>query len=182
MKTLKPCLCLLAIAVIGSLAGCSTKSTTGADVSAGIRTSLDQAGLKAVSVTDDHDKGVVTLGGHVTADGDKSQAESIAKSMAGAEVVSNQIAVIPPGAEHDAKTLNSDLDKGIEGNLDAALIQGGLHKSVNYVVKNQVVTMTGQVDSQVKRTQAQDIVAAVPNVLQVVNELQIKDQKATSSN
>jgi hypothetical protein len=38
------------------------------------------------------------------------------------------------------------------------------------------------VDSQSKRAQAQAIVAAVPNVLQVVNELQIKDQKATSSN
>ncbi len=182
MKTLKPCLSLLAMVVIGSLAGCSMKSTTAADVSVGIRTSLDQAGLKAVSVTEDHDKGVVTLGGHVAADADKSQAESIAKSMAGAQVVSNQIAVIPPGAEHDAKAMNSDLDKGIEGNLDAALIQGGLHKSVNYAVKNQVVTMTGEVDSQVKRTQAQDIVAAVPNVLQVVNELQIKEQKATSSN
>ena len=109
---------------------------------------LDQAGLKTVSVTEDHDKGVVTLGGHVAADGDKSQAESIAKSMAGAQVVSNQIAVTPPGAEHDAKAVNSDLDKGIAGNLDAALIQGGLHQSVNYAVKNQVVTMTGQVDSQ----------------------------------
>ena len=42
-----------------------------ADVSGGIRTSLDQAGLKNVSVTQDHDKGVVTLGGHVTADSDK---------------------------------------------------------------------------------------------------------------
>jgi osmotically-inducible protein OsmY len=31
-----------------------------------------------VSVSQDRDKGVVTLGGHVAADGDKSQAESIA--------------------------------------------------------------------------------------------------------
>jgi osmotically-inducible protein OsmY len=182
MKMLKPCLSLLAVVVIGTLAGCSTNSTRSANVSGGIRTSLDQAGLKGVSVTEDHDKGVVTLGGHVASDAEKLQAQSIATSMAGPQVVSNQIAVVPPGAEHDAKTLNSDLDKGIEGNLDAALIQGGLHKNVNYAVKNQVVTMTGQVDSQVKRTQAQDIVAAVPNVLQVVNELQVKDQKATSSN
>jgi osmotically-inducible protein OsmY len=182
MKMLKPYLSLLAVVVIGTLAGCSTNATRSANVSGGIRTSLDQAGLKGVSVTEDHDKGVVTLGGHVAADAEKLQAQSIATSMAGPQVVSNQIAVVPPGAEHDAKTLNSDLDKGIEGNLDAALIQGGLHKNVNYAVKNQVVTMTGQVDSQVKRTQAQDIVAAVPNVLQVVNELQVKDQKATSSN
>ena len=182
MKTLKPCLSLLAMVVAGSLAGCSMKSTRSSDVSGGIRTSLDQAGLKAVSVTEDHDKGVVTLGGHVTADAEKSQAQSIATSMAGAQVVSNQIEVIPPGTGHEAKKIDSDLDKGIEGNLDAALIQGGLHKEVNYAVKNQVVTMTGEVDSQSKRTQAQAIVAAVPNVLQVVNELQIKDQKATSSN
>ena len=182
MKMLKPCLSLLAVVVIGTLAGCSTNSTRSANVSGGIRTSLDQAGLKGVSVTEDHDKGVVTLGGHVGADAEKLQAQSIATSMAGPQVVSNQIAVVPAGAEHDAKTLNSDLDKGIEGNLDAALIQGGLHKNVNYAVKNQVVTMTGQVDSQSKRTQAQAIVAAVPNVLQVVNELQVKEQKATSSN
>jgi|SRR5579872_279890 len=181
MKTLKPCLSLLAMVVIGALAGCSMKSTRSADVSGGIRTSLDEAGLKAVSVTEDHEKGVVTLRGNVKADADKSQAESIAKSLAGAEVVSNQIAVIPPGVS-DAKKMNSDLDKGIEGNLDAALLQSGLHKNVDYAVNNQVVTLTGEVDSQSKRGQAQDIAAAVPNVLQVVNELQVKEQKATSSN
>jgi len=186
MKTLKPRLSsltevMLTLVIIGTLAGCSTKSTKSADVSGGIRTSLDQAGLKGVSVTEDHDKGVVTLGGHVSVDGDKLQAESIAKSMAGPQVVSNQIAVIPAG-EPDAKKVNSDLDKGIEGNLDAALLQGKLHKNVNYAVNNQVVTLTGEVDSQSKRGMAQTIAASVPNVLQVVNELQIKEQKATSSN
>jgi osmotically-inducible protein OsmY len=181
MKTLKPSLSFLAMVVIGALAGCSMKSARSADVSGGIRTSLDQAGLKAVSVTEDHDKGVVTLGGNVTAAADKSQAESIGKSMAGGQVVSNQIAVIPPG-EGLAKEIDLDLDKGIEGNLDAALLQSGFHKNVKYAVNNQVVTMTGEVVSQSKRRQAQDIAAAVPNVLQVVNELQVKEQKATSSN
>jgi hyperosmotically inducible periplasmic protein len=179
MKTLKPCLCLVILVGIGTLAGCSTQA---ADVSKTIRTSLDQAGLKDVSVTEDRGKGVVTLGGHVGVDAAKSQAESIARSMAGAEVVSNQIAVIPPGAEHDAKNINSGLDKGIEGNLDAGLIQAGLHQDIKYAVKNQVVTLTGAVDSQSKRVQAQEIAASVPNVQQVVNELQVKDQKATSTN
>jgi hyperosmotically inducible periplasmic protein len=182
MKTFKACLSLLAVAAVGTLVGCSTTSTRAADVSGGVRTSLDQAGLKAVSVTEDRDKGVVTLGGHVAADAEKLQAQSIATSMAGAQVVSNQIEVIPAGAGHDAKKIDSDLDKGIEGNLDAALIQGGLHKNINYAVKNQVVTMTGEVDSQSKRVQAQELAASVPNVQQVVNELQVKEQKATSSN
>ena len=181
MKTLKPCLGLLAVVVVGTLAGCSTNTTRAADVSGGIRTSLDQAGLKDVSVKQDIDKGVVTLGGHVAADADKTQAETIAKSMAGTQVVSDQIAVIPTG-EHDAKKVNSDLDKGIEGNLDAALLQNRLHKTVNYAVNNQVVTLSGEVDSQSKRAQAQTIASSVPNVQQVVNELQVKNQKATSSN
>jgi osmotically-inducible protein OsmY len=182
MKTRKPCLSLLALVVVGTLAGCVTTSTKTADVSDSIRTSLDQANLKDVSVNQDRDKGVVTLGGHVAATGDKAQAESIARSLAGAQVVSNQIAVIPPGAESEAKKVNSDLDKGIESNLDAALIQQKLHESVKYAVKNHVVTLTGDVDSPSKRARAQEVASAIVNVQQVVNELQVKKQKATESN
>jgi len=181
MKALKPCLCLLAVVVVGTLVGCSATPTKTADVSDSIRTSLDKAGYKDVSVSQDRDKGVVTLGGHVAADGDKSQAESIARSIAGAQVVSNQIAVIPPGAESDAKTVNSDLDKAIESNLDAALIKEKLHESVKYAVKNHVVTLTGEVDSQSKRARAEKVASAILNVQQVVNELQVKRQKASSS-
>jgi len=178
MKTLKPY--LLALAVV-SLAGCASSTKT-ADVSASIRTSLDQAGFKDVSTSQDRDKGVVTLGGHVAAEADKAQAESIARSFAGNQVVANQIAVLPPGDGSDAKKVNSDLDKGIEGNLDAALIQDQLHDNVKYAVKNSVVTLSGNVDSQAKRAHAQELASAVPNVQQVVNELQVKGQKATSTN
>src|SRR5271165_4715337 len=79
-----------------------------------IRKSLDQAGFKDVVVSQDRDKGVVTLGGTVISENDKSQAESLAKSLAGGQVVADQIAVIPVGIEKDAKTVNSDLDDGIE--------------------------------------------------------------------
>lgn len=118
--TLKPCLSLLAVAIAATLVGCSTTTTKAADVSGGIRTSLDQAGLQDVSVSQDRDKGVVTLGGHVAGDGDKSQAESIARSIAAAQVVANQIAVVPPGLKTEAENVNTDLDKGIASNLDAA--------------------------------------------------------------
>jgi osmotically-inducible protein OsmY len=132
-------------------------------------------------VSQDREKGVVTLGGHVANESDKSQAEAIAKPLAAGQVVSDQIAVIPPGAESDAKAINSDLDKGIEKNLDAALIQNRLNKGVKYTVRNGVVTLTGDVNSQSKRDQAQSIATAVPNVRQVVNELEVKNQKATAS-
>lgn len=181
MNVFKPGLVLTA-AILGTLAGCSTSSTATADVSASIRASLDQAGLKDVSASQDRDKGVVTLGGHVAADGDKAQAESIARSFAGSEVVSNQIAVISPGAESKTSAINADLDSGIASNLDAALIKDRLHESVKYAVKNHVVTLTGEVDSQRKRARAEEVATAVLNVQQVVNELQVKAQKASSSN
>ena len=95
--------------------------------------------------------------------------------------MSNQIGVIPPAAESKAKTVNSDLDKGIEKNLDAALIQHRLNKGIKYDVKNGVVTLSGEVNSQAGRAQVEKVAAAVPNVQQVVNELQVKNQKATSS-
>jgi hyperosmotically inducible protein len=180
MKTLANWAACLTVVAAGLLAGCSqTVKTPG--VSSGIRIALDQAGFKNVSVSQDREKGVLTLGGQVAAEDDKAQAEALAKSLAGGEVVANQIAVLPPGAESDAKTMNSDLDKGIEQNLDAALIQSKLRDGVAYEVKSRVVTLTGKVDSQSKRRDVARVAAAVPNVQQVVNELQVKNQKASSS-
>lgn len=176
MKTVRLLVTLLTLLIVGTLAGCSG-TTKSPDVSDSIRKSLDQAGLQDVSVSQDRDKGVVTLGGHVPSDGAKSQAESIAKSIAGGQVVSNQIGVIPPGAESEAKTINSDLDKGIENNLHAALIQHRLNKGVKYDVKNGVVTLAGEVNSQARRAQVEKVASAVPNVQQVVNELQVKNQR-----
>ena len=182
MKTYAMLLSFFTILAIGTLAGCSGTSSKSPDVSDAIRKSLDQASLNDVTVSQDRDKGVVTLSGHVASDADKSQAESIAKSNAGSQVVADQIAVIPPGVESEAKAVNSDLDKGIDKNLDAALIQARLNKDVKYDVKNGVVTLTGEVNSQTKRVRAESIASKVPNVQQVVDELDVKNQKATSSN
>jgi osmotically-inducible protein OsmY len=66
-------------------------------------------------------------------------------------------------------------------NLDAALIQNKMHDNVKYDVKNGVVTLTGEVNSPGKRDDAEKVTAGVPNVQQVVNNLQVKNQKARSS-
>jgi len=155
-KTIKVFFTLLALIAAGIMAGCSTTAAKSPDVSDSIRKSLDQAGLKDVTV-------------------------SQAKSFAGAQVVADQIAVIPVGGEKDAKAVNSDLDNGIEQNLDAALIQNQMHDNVKYKVKSGVVTLSGEVNSENKRTRAQQVASGVPNVLQVVNDLQVKNQKASSS-
>jgi hyperosmotically inducible protein len=181
MDTIKLLFASLTLLAIGAMLGCSGASAKSPDVSDNIRNSLDQAGFKNVSVKEDRDKGVVTLGGNVTTESAKSQAESLAKSLAGAQVVADEIAVIPVGVEEDAKVVNSDLDKGIEENLDAALIQNKMHDNVKYEVKSAVVTLSGEVNSQDKRDNAEKVATNVPNVKQVVNDLQVKDQKASSS-
>ncbi|MGB9244221.1 MAG: BON domain-containing protein [Candidatus Acidiferrales bacterium] len=175
------CAAATVLFVIG-LAGCSRSDTRSPAVADEIRKSLDQSGYKDVSVSQDREKGVVTLTGHVAADSDKQQVESIAKSMSVGQVVADEIQVLPAGAEHDAKAVDSDLDKGIDKNLDAALIQNRLNKDISYDVKNGVVTLKGNVNSEIRRNQAAHIASSVPNVQQVVNELQVKNQKASSSN
>jgi len=181
MKNYKAYLPFAVVLVAAAMAGCSTMSTRAAGVADSTRSALDRAGFKDVTVAQDRAKGVVTLGGQVAVEGDKAQAEAIARSLAGNEVVSNEIAVVPPGFEGDAKMVNSDLDKGIESNLHAALVVDSLEKSVQYTVKNHVVTLTGHVNSEAKRARAEGVASAVPNVHQVVNELQVTATKATST-
>jgi osmotically-inducible protein OsmY len=74
-------------------------------VAGNIRTSLEQAGLKDISVTQDRDKGVVTLGGYVSNDAVKARAGQIAQSMATDQVIANQPAVLPPNDAGATKTM-----------------------------------------------------------------------------
>jgi len=179
LNALKLSACFLALGCVGS--GCATSQTKSPDVTDRVRRDLDQANFKDVSVSQDRDKGVVTLKGHVASDEDKGQAESIAKADAAGQVVADEIAVTPPNDDNKTSKVNSDLDSGIEKNLDAALIQSRMDKDVKYDVKNGVVTLKGNVNSQSTRGRAESVASKVPNVLQVVNELDVKEQKATST-
>jgi len=171
---------VFALLIVGVLTGCSNTNQS-PDVSDNIRKSLEQAGYKDIGVSQDRDKGVVTLTGTVPTESDKRQAEAIAKSGAGSQVVADQIAVRPPGIESEAKAVDADLDKAIEKNLDAVLIRNRLKKEVKCDVKNGVVTLSGDVLSQSRRTEVEKLAAAVPNVKQVVNELEVRNQKASST-
>jgi len=160
------------------VAACSTTAKS-PDVADNIRKSLDQSGLKDVSVSQDRVKGVVTISGKLPSEADKARAESIAKGIAIGQVVADEIVVTPPGNESDAKDVSAALDSGIEQNLKAVLIDNKLDDAVKYKVKAGAVTLSGTVDSQAKRAQAATLASQVPNVKEVINELQIKNQKAT---
>ena len=79
------------------------------------------------------------------------------------------------------KKVDSDLDSGIDKNLEAMLVQHRLKRDVKYDVTNGVVTLKGDVPSQAQRASVEKLAQHVPNVKQVVNELEVKLQKATST-
>jgi hyperosmotically inducible periplasmic protein len=170
---------LLALAMATGLA-CSQR-TKEPDVRQNIRQALDQAGLNEISVSQDRDRGVVTLTGNVASEDDKSRADSIAKSIAATQVVSDQIGLRPAGDESNAQKVDSELDSGIDKNLEAMLVQHRLDKEVKYDVNNGVVTLKGDVISSGQRSSAERLAKQVPNVKQVVNELEVKHGRATSA-
>ncbi|HWC97208.1 MAG TPA: BON domain-containing protein [Candidatus Sulfopaludibacter sp.] len=168
---------IVALALAG-LVGCASNQAP--DVAGKIRDSMKQAGLKDVSVSQDRTKGVVTLGGSVAQQADKIRAEQLASPLAAGQVVADEIAVLPAGDTSAAKTVDSDLDKGIENNLDAALVQNNM-KGIRHSTKNGVVTLTGELQTPAARADAERLASSVPNVQQVVNKIDVKNQRATTS-
>jgi len=180
MKSIKTVLIVLIAFAITATLACSNRQKA-PDVSSDIRHALDQAGLNDVKVDQDRDKGVVNLTGKVGSDEDKARAESIARSIAGEQVISNEIGVRPSGDQGTARKVDSDLDSAIDKNLDAMLVQHHLKHDVRYDVNNGVVTLKGNVASQAQRSSVEKLAAQVPNVKEVVNKLDVKDQRATAS-
>jgi osmotically-inducible protein OsmY len=171
---------LLAVGFALTMVGCNRNQAP--DVSRDVRHALDQAGFTDLSVSQDREKNVVTLKGDVNSDDDKARAEATAKSAAGTALVADEIGVRPNGEEGTARKVDSELDAGIDKNLEAMLVRNKLDKNVKYDVSHGVVTLKGDVPSQSKRASAEKVAKSVPNVKQVVNELEIKHQRATSSN
>ena len=173
------------VVILGLLlsAGCSAP-TKKPDVTNAIKDALKQVRLQDVSVRQDRDKGIITLTGSVAEESDRVRAGEIARSVAGNQVVANEIAVVPPGIQSDAEKVNEDLDEAIKKMVDAVLIRQSLHDTVKYDVKNGVVILTGRVNSEATRKAIQKVAAEVPNVREVVNKINLTnegDQKATST-
>jgi hyperosmotically inducible protein len=173
-------LSLISLVLVGTLVGCTSKAAY-PDVKDNVRTALDSHGWKDVSVAQDRDKGVVTLSGHLTSEADKTEAASVAQGVATGQVVSNEIVVMPPDAGSDVKKARNDLDDSIDREMKALFEKKQAGDDVNYDVKAGVVTLTGSVASPARRAQVEKDAKNVPNVAQVVNELQVKNQKATTS-
>src|SRR5947209_15543373 len=119
---------------------CSQQKANTPDVTDQIKDSLKANNLGDVKVSEDKDKGVVTLSGDVKSEEDKAQAEDIARKSAGGLIVANELGVRPEGSEGDAKKVDKNLDKGIEDNFRAALTENGMeNQHIRFDSKNGVI-------------------------------------------
>ncbi len=170
---------VLALGLLAGLGGCSKQRANPPSVKENVERALDQAGLKDVKVSEDRNKGVVTLQGAVPSADQKAQAEEVSKPAAGGLIVANELSIEPPGMAGAARKIESNLDSGIEKDYRAAIIANHLDKQhIRFEVKNGVLTLQGAVSTVQQREAAEQIAANTPNVTQVVNELQIKGKKS----
>ncbi len=169
---------VLGLVLLAGLSACSKQRANTPSVKENVERALDQAGLKDVKVSEDRNKGVVTLQGAVQSADQKAQAEEVAKPAAGGLIVANEISIEPAGMAGRARKIESNLDTGIEKDYRAAVIANHLDSQhITFDAKNGVLTLKGTVSTVQQREAAEQIGAKTPNVSQVVNELQVKGRK-----
>jgi osmotically-inducible protein OsmY len=162
----------LLLAVITSIA-CSHKNNGTYQDS--VKKALEQADLTDVTVSEDAARNTITLGGKVHSENAKQQAAEVAQAAAADRIVANQISVEPVGEASAARSIESNTDDAIEKNYKAALIAKGLdHQHIRYNAKNGVLTLKGSAQTSQQRQDAQQIAANIPNVSQVINEIQVR--------
>jgi len=162
----------LVLSIALTLAGCSQAHPDEKDA---VNNALTANQLGVVSVSQDRDKGVMTLTGDVETTDKKQQAESVAKQAAPDYTIANEIGVRPIGNESQAKAVDSSLDDGIEANFKAQL---KAHKkldaqSISYKAKNGSLVLSGKVHTAAEKKEAGDLAKNIPNVKELVNEIQI---------
>ncbi len=175
----------LSIAVISAsltlalvLVGCN-RTAEHPDVKTTVDTALTRSDLGVVKVSQDREKGVITLTGDVETPDQKTQAENVASQAAPGYTIANEIGVRPVGTESQAKDVDSSLDDGIENNYKAAL---KAHKnlddqSISYDAKNGTLVLKGSVKTSAQKSQAEKLAKAIPQVKEVVNEIEVKPDK-----
>jgi len=162
------------------VAGCNKPAHP--DEKSQVNDALKNSNLSAVSVSQDRDKGVMTLKGDVDSMDLKNQAENAAKQAAPDYTIANEIGVRPPG-ESNAGSVASNLDSAIEDNYKAMIkAHAALNdQSIRASAKNGTLVIKGSVKTAKQKKEAEDLAKKVPNVQQVVNELEIKTDKHSTT-
>lgn len=169
---------VLALAVAGLATGCAQDQGDQPDVQQDVETALNDAGFEDVSVDQDRDRGIVTLSGEVNTEQDRQRAEQAARAAAGSMIVANEIGVRPEGREGRAEDVATAQDDAIESNFEAMLASRQLEGDVDFESNNGVLRLRGEVDDPNLRNELEEMAASVPNVRQVVNEIEVTQRQA----
>jgi hyperosmotically inducible protein len=166
-----------------AVAGCHNQPAH-PDEKTAVTNSLKTNNLGDVSVSQDRDKGVITLTGNVGTDDQKTQAESLAKQAAPDYTVADEIGVRPAGDQSQAGAVASSLDSAIEDNYKASIKANKNldEQSIHFNAKNGTLVLKGSVKTLAQKKEAEHLAKKVPNVQQVVNELEVKPGKHSPAN
>ena len=176
---------MLAIAAVALMAsaivsvGCNR---TYPDEKAAVSGSLNNNNLNAVDVSQDREKGLMTLSGNLPSQDMKTQAENLAKQAAPDYRINDQIGVRPPDVPN-AGAVASDVDSAIEDNFKAEVkAHENLNdQSIHGSAKNGTLVLKGSVKTPAQKREAGMLAKKTPNVQQVVNELEVKPGKHSTS-
>ncbi|MGB5103483.1 MAG: BON domain-containing protein [Steroidobacteraceae bacterium] len=172
------------MAIVGALAAVAACSSTRTQQSAGevIDDSVLTAKVKVALIEDPVTKagqinvetyrGVVQLGGFVDNAQQKAQATNVARSVTGVKEVRNDLRVSTAQA-----TAGQVIDDGaMTGMVKAKLIEDTMTKAhqINVETQKGVVQLAGFVDSAAAKARAGEIARSVDGVVEVRNELEIR--------
>jgi len=171
-----PIAAALLLGGVVAVSGCNNKAHP--DEKSAVTQALSSNDLSKVDVSQDRDKGVMTLKGDLATDSDKAKAGELAKQAAPDYTVANEIGVRPPDAS-TAGAVASNVDSAIEDNFKAAIkAHENLNdQSIHASAKNGTLVIKGTVKTAQQKKEANDLAKKVPNVEQVVNELEVKPNK-----
>lgn len=166
-----------------AIAGCQNQPAHPDEKSA-VTNQLNSNNLSNVSVSQDRDKGVMTLTGDLPSGDAKAQAENLAKQAAPDYTVADEIGVRPVEDKSQASAVSSDLDSAIEDNFKASI---KAHKSlddqsIHCSSKNGTLVLKGTVRTAAQKREAEGLAKHIPNVQQVVNEIEVKPSKHSTTN
>jgi len=148
------------------------------DEKAAVNQALTADDFGTVAVTLDRDHGVMTLRGDVGNPADKTRAEKIAQRAAPDYRIANELGVRPETVANAAQ-MDSKLDSAIEDEFKAEIKSNRAlnDQSIHGSAKNGTLLIKGSVKTEKQKADVESLAKQVPNVQQVVNELEVKPNK-----
>jgi hyperosmotically inducible periplasmic protein len=158
------------------LAGCS-EGPKYPNSKPAVTSALAQDNLSNLVVSQDRQKGVITLTGTVPSQEKKFQAEDIVKNAAPKYTLADETTVVPPPSA--VVPAQSDTDIAIQDQFNKDVKKHRYLADDDMTAKstNGDVVLTGTVRTDFDKREAEKLAKAIPNVQKVENNLQVEPHR-----